>query len=31
MYKRTILFFTIDTTLAADDPLQFRKNLLDSL
>ena len=24
-------FLTIDTTLPADDPLRFRKNLLDSL
>ena len=24
-------FFTIYTTLPADDPLRFRKNLLDSL
>ena len=24
-------FFTIDTTLPVDDPLRFRKHLLDSL
>ena len=29
-YTRNILFFTIDTTLPASDPLRFRKNLLPS-
>ena len=27
MYKRNILFLTTDTTLPADNPLRFRKNL----
>ena len=30
MYKRTIFFLTIDTTLPASDPLRFIKKLLYS-
>ena len=29
MHCRTILFLVNDTTLSSDDPLRFRKNLLD--
>ena len=28
--KNLILFFTINTTLSADDPMRFRKNFLDA-
>ena len=31
IYKKTVFFFTIDTTLSASDPLRFRKNLFSSL
>ena len=31
MYKRTIFFLTIDTTLPASNPLRFRKHLFDIL
>ena len=31
MYKRTINFLTIDTTLPSINPLRFRKNLFDTL
>ena len=29
--RRPYSFLTIDTTLPADNPLRFRKNLLDSI
>ena len=29
MHCRTILFLVNDTTLPSDDPLRFRKNLLE--
>ena len=29
--RRPYSFLTIDTTLLADNPLRFRKNLLDSI
>ena len=31
MYCKTIFFFVIETTLATDNPLRFRKNLLERI